>query len=64
MSIVALRITGPRDRRQWIEDRKVPKDRPGRLWVTDEEDLAAAYLAAIEVAKGRSESFRRRADSG
>ena len=56
MSIVALRITGPRDRRQWIEDRKIPKDRP-RLWVTDEEDLAAAYLSAIDVAKGRTSRF-------
>ena len=56
MSIVALRITGPRDRQGWIEGRKIPKDRP-RLWVTDEEDLAAAYLSAIDVAKGRSSRF-------
>ena len=56
MSIVALRITGPRDRRQWTEERKIPKDRP-RLWVTDEEDLAAAYLSAIDVAKGRTSRF-------
>ena len=61
MSIVALRITGPRDRQGWIEGRKAlkdaPADVPGRLWVTDEEDLAAAYLAAIECANGRSGRF-------
>ena len=57
MSIVALRITGPRDRQGWIEGRKVPKGTAGRLWVTDEEDLAEAYLAAIEVANSRSGRF-------
>ena len=61
MSIVALRITGPRDRQGWIDGRKAlasaPSDTPGRLWVTDEEDLAAAYLAAIDFASGRAGRF-------
>lgn len=61
MSIVALRLTGPRDRQGWIEGRRVLKDtldKPDRhLWVTDEEDLAAAYLAALEVANGRDRRF-------
>ncbi len=53
MSIIALRLTGPRDRAGWIEGRKVPKDAPGHLWVTDEEDMAAAYAAALKVAVSR-----------
>jgi nucleoside-diphosphate-sugar epimerase len=57
MSIAALRITGPRDRQGWIEGRKVPKDKPGRLWVTDENDLASAYLAAIDFANSRTGRF-------
>jgi hypothetical protein len=49
MNIVALRITGPRTRAQWIDERRSPPDRPtGRLYVTDEEDLARAYLAALD----------------
>ena len=46
MRIIALRITGPRTREQYIAERKNPIH-PG-LYVTDEEDLARAYLAAIE----------------
>ena len=53
MSIVALRLTGPRDMAGWIDGRKLPKDNPRHLWVTDEEDMAAAYLAALKVAVGR-----------
>lgn len=53
MSIVALRLTGPRDRAGWIEGRKIPKDDSRHLWVTDEEDMAAAYLAALKVAVSR-----------
>ncbi len=57
MSIAALRITGPRDRAGWIEGRKIPAEDPAHLWVTDESDLASAYLAAIDFAKGRSGRF-------
>ncbi|MBI2965958.1 MAG: NAD(P)-dependent oxidoreductase [Chloroflexi bacterium] len=49
MNIIALRITGPRTRAQWIDERKTPPERTtGRLYVTDEEDLARAYLAALD----------------
>ncbi len=57
MSIAALRITGPRDRQGWIDGRKVPRGQPGRLWVTDESDLASAYLAAIDFANARTGRF-------
>jgi nucleoside-diphosphate-sugar epimerase len=50
MNIVALRITGPRTREQYVEERRNPvipaQGKP--LLVTDEEDLATAYLAALE----------------
>ncbi|MEX0763494.1 MAG: NAD(P)-dependent oxidoreductase [Dehalococcoidia bacterium] len=50
MNIIALRITGPRDRQQWIEERRNPKIQAdgSRLYITDEEDLANAYMAALE----------------
>ena len=52
MNINALRITGPRTRKAYLEERARPvTDRPNGskpLWVTDEEDLARAYLAALE----------------
>jgi nucleoside-diphosphate-sugar epimerase len=51
MNLIALRITGPRTREEWLAERRDPKRRPdGRpvLYVTDEEDLANAYLAALE----------------
>ncbi|MBI4305902.1 MAG: NAD(P)-dependent oxidoreductase [Chloroflexi bacterium] len=49
MNIIALRITGPRTREQWINERQTPAGRQeGKLYVTDEEDLANAYLAALE----------------
>lgn len=50
MNIIALRITGPRTREQWIEERRNPRVYPdgSRLFVTDEEDLAAAYLKALD----------------
>ncbi len=51
MNIVGLRITGPRTREQWIEERKVPRTTGGGEvpFATDEEDLANAYLAALQV---------------
>jgi nucleoside-diphosphate-sugar epimerase len=53
MNLLALRITGPRTRQQWIEQRQKPPVREGRspIYVTDEEDLAAAYLAALEAVR-------------
>jgi nucleoside-diphosphate-sugar epimerase len=54
MSLIALRITGPRTRQQYLEQRRNPRpDPPGmsigeRIFVTDEEDLAEAYHLALE----------------
>lgn len=47
MRIIALRITGPRARDAYLAERVTPIH-PG-LFVTDEEDLARAYLAALDV---------------
>jgi len=62
MNIVALRITGPRTREQYVEQRRNPiiptQGKP--LFVTDEEDLANAYLAALEAIQtghGRFDAF-------
>ena len=52
MNLAALRITGPRTRQQWIDYRsaehKVDPSGAPPLHVTDEEDLANAYLRAVE----------------
>lgn len=50
MNLIALRITGPRTREQWLEERRNPRVYAdgSRLFVTDEEDLANAYLSALE----------------
>jgi nucleoside-diphosphate-sugar epimerase len=50
MNLIALRITGPRTREQWLAERRDPPTYPTghRLYVSDEEDLANAYLAALE----------------
>lgn len=50
MNLLALRITGPRTREQFLAERRQKQQDPNsvRLYVTDEEDLAAAYLAALE----------------
>jgi nucleoside-diphosphate-sugar epimerase len=50
MNLIALRITGPRTREQWLAERRHPPTSPTghRLYVSDEEDLANAYLAALE----------------
>jgi nucleoside-diphosphate-sugar epimerase len=58
MNIIALRITGPRTRQQWLAEQSTGTiDSDGvRLYLTDEEDLANAYLAAldaIQVGHGR-----------
>ena len=51
MNLLALRITGPRTREQYLAEWREPKRRPdGRplLYWTDEEDLARAYMGALE----------------
>lgn len=51
MSIVGLRITGPRTREEYLEERSNPKTYDDPVYVTDEEDLARAYLKALEIAE-------------
>ncbi|HLZ09688.1 MAG TPA: NAD(P)-dependent oxidoreductase [Chloroflexota bacterium] len=50
MNLIALRITGPRTREKYLAERRNPPVYPGggHLYVTDEEDLAKAYLGALE----------------
>jgi nucleoside-diphosphate-sugar epimerase len=54
MNLIALRITGPRTREQYLEERRNPRpigpDTSVGEWVfpTDEEDLAEAYRLAFE----------------
>jgi len=59
MNIIALRITGPRTREQWVKERREPPVNPsGRhLYVTDQEDMANAYLAALEAVKTGHNQF-------
>jgi len=62
MNLIALRITGPRTRRQYLEERRNPRSHPSGkpLYATDEEDLARAYLAALDAVKvghGRFDAF-------
>jgi len=49
MRLVALRITAPRTRRDYLQQRVRPVN--PSLFVTDEEDLARAYASALEVAQ-------------
>ncbi|MBT5876913.1 MAG: NAD(P)-dependent oxidoreductase [Candidatus Latescibacteria bacterium] len=59
MNLAVLRITGPSTRAQYLDRIKNPPG-PPKLYYTDEEDLANAYLAAVEfvrVGHGRSEVF-------
>jgi nucleoside-diphosphate-sugar epimerase len=50
MNLIALRITGPRTRANYLAERRDPIVYPGggHLYVTDEEDLANAYLGALD----------------
>jgi nucleoside-diphosphate-sugar epimerase len=62
MNLIALRITGPRERENYLAERRDQPDRGTgrRLYVTDEEDLANAYLAALEavqIGHGRFDSI-------
>lgn len=59
MNLIALRITGPRPRQQYLTERRAwTPGTPRLLYWTDEEDLARAYLSALEavqVGHGRFE---------
>jgi nucleoside-diphosphate-sugar epimerase len=60
MNLLALRITGPRPRAQYLEERARAKPGERHLFWSDEEDLARAYLAALEavqVGHGRFEAI-------
>ena len=49
MNLIALRITGPRTRAEFLVERRQRRQNAEiELYVTDEEDLARAYLAAID----------------
>jgi nucleoside-diphosphate-sugar epimerase len=59
MNLLALRITGPRTREQFLAERRAATPGEHHLYWTDEEDLARAYLAALEavqVGHGRFEA--------
>jgi nucleoside-diphosphate-sugar epimerase len=47
MNLIALRITGPRTREQFLAERS-SQGAEHHLYWTDEEDLARAYLAALD----------------
>lgn len=63
MNLIALRITAPRTREQYLRERRSPPPPPEGvppLFPTDEEDLANAYSAALEavqVGHGRFDAF-------
>lgn len=62
MNIIGLRITGPRSREEYLQERRDPPtyDDMKHIYVTDEEDLARAYLKALEavqVGRGRYDAF-------
>jgi nucleoside-diphosphate-sugar epimerase len=48
MNLIALRITGPRSREQFLEERASVRPGERHLYWSDEEDLARAYLAALQ----------------
>ena len=52
MDLAVLRITGPSTRAQFIDRLKKPPG-PPKLYYTDEEDLANAYLAAVDFVQSR-----------
>jgi nucleoside-diphosphate-sugar epimerase len=59
MNLLALRITGPRTREQFLAERRAATPGEHHLYWTDEEDLARAYLAAldaVQVGHGRFEA--------
>ncbi|MDQ6671336.1 MAG: NAD(P)-dependent oxidoreductase [Chloroflexota bacterium] len=59
MNLIGLRITGPRTRAQFLEERAAAVPGARHLYWSDEEDLARAYLGALEavqVGHGRFEA--------
>jgi nucleoside-diphosphate-sugar epimerase len=48
MNLLALRITGPRTREQFLQERSSVRPGERHLYWSDEEDLARAYLAALQ----------------
>ncbi|MCR6671537.1 NAD(P)-dependent oxidoreductase [Devosia ginsengisoli] len=60
-SIISLRISGPRSREAYLKERRNPPQRAGDgsfVYPLDEEDMANAYLGAIEtVAKATEPGF-------
>lgn len=48
MNLIALRITGPRTRAQFLSERTTVAPGERHLYWSDEEDLARAYLGALE----------------
>jgi nucleoside-diphosphate-sugar epimerase len=69
MNLIALRITGPRPREKYLAERRHPIDYGGnsRLFVTDEEDLANAYLGAldaVQIGHGRFDAVFIAGDEG
>lgn len=48
MNLIALRITGPRTRQQFLQERSSAPAGERHLYWSDEEDLARAYLAALQ----------------
>jgi nucleoside-diphosphate-sugar epimerase len=68
MNLIALRITGPRTREKFLEERhNAPTDGSRHLYWSDEEDLARAYLAALEavqVGHGRFDAVFIAGDEG
>lgn len=47
MNLIALRITGPRTREQFVKERATVAPGERHLYWSDEEDLARAYLCAL-----------------
>src|SRR3984893_8611441 len=48
MNLIALRITGPRTRAQFLSERATAVPGERHLYWSDEEDLARAYLGALD----------------
>jgi nucleoside-diphosphate-sugar epimerase len=60
MNLLALRITAPRTREEFIAERRSISPGEHHLYWTDEEDLARAYLAAlgtVQVGHGRFDAI-------
>ncbi len=51
MNLIALRITGPRTRAQFVEERASALPGQRHLYWSDEEDLARAYIGALDAAQ-------------